>query len=248
MPKKLIDQHCVHCLDYFEELTKDHIFPKSWYPDSTPQNIEKWVVPACLECNNKLGKIEDEAYKKLAACTENSDIAASGVSEKVIRLYDPRSAKNEKDRKRKEANIKKILTDLIYTDKIPKNLLKNFGPSASNSTFNRFMLVNISIPRLLDPITEKIVRGLEFKLMGQLINTDRNIKTIHLPDSTEVIALELSKLNNILERNGAKVDRGPGFIVRYAKDIYGSTLYHIKIWGKWEIWAAVSGVGLNTIY
>lgn len=246
MSKKFTNQNCIYCLDYFEKLTKDHVFPRSWYPDSTPQNMEKWVVPACFECNNRLGEIEDEAYKKLAICTENSDIAASGVSEKVVRLYDPRSAKNEKDRKRKEANIKKILADLIYTDKMPKGLLKNFGPFNNNP--DKSILVRISTAKLLDPITEKIVRGLEFKLMSKLINTDRSIKIIHLPDSAKAISLELTQLNNILEKSGVKTSRGPGFIVRYAKDIYGSMLYYITVWGKWEIWAAVSGVGLNTVY
>lgn len=242
MSKKFTNQYCVHCLNYFEELTEDHIFPKSWYPDSTPQNIEKWVVPACFECNNKLGKIEDEAYKKLAICIDSSDIATLGISEKAIHLYDLSSATNEKDRKRKEANLKKIIPDLMYTDKMPNGLLKNFGP---NDTSDKSVLVNISIPELLDPITEKIIRGLEFKLMGGLINTDRNIKIIHPPDSTEIISEELMQLNNILKENGARTDRGPGFIVHYAKDIYGSMLYHITIWGKWETWAAISGTGLS---
>ena len=121
--------------------------------------------------------------------------------------------------------------------------MKNFGPGAGVS--GESMLVNISIPDLLDPVTKKIIRGLEFKLMGKLININRNINIIHLPDSTEVIALELTQLNNILGENGYKINRGPGFVVSYAKDIYGSMLYHVMIWGKWEIWAAVSGVGLK---
>ena len=170
-------------------------------------------------------------------CTDSNNLAASGVLEKVVRLYDLSSATNEIDKKRIEANLKKIVPDLMYTDKMPKGLLKNFGP---NDVSDKSLLVNISIPELLDPITEKIIRGLEFKLMDKLINTDRNIKIIHPPDSTEIISTELTQLNNILEESGAKTDRGPGFIVRYAKDIYGSMLYHITIWGKWEIWAAVS--------
>lgn len=246
MSKKFLNQYCVYCLNYFEELTEDHIFPRAWYPDSTPKDIEKWVAPACFKCNNKLGKIEEEIYKKLAICTNSNDIAASGISEKAVHLYDLSSATNERDKKRKEANLKKILPSLMYTDKMPKGLLKNFGPV--KNTPHKSTLIHVSIPKLLNPITEKIVRGLEFKLMGKLINTNRKIKTIHLPDSAEVVALELAQLNNVLEKSGVKVNRGPGFIVRYAKDIYGSMLYHITIWGKWEIWAAVFVKGLNINY
>lgn len=244
MSKKFTNQYCVHCLNYFEEFTEDHIFPKSWYPDSTPQNMEKWVAPACFECNNRLGKIEDEAYKKLAICINSSDIAASGVSEKAINLYDLSSATNEKDRGRKEANVKKILPDLIYTDEMPKGLMKNFGPTDNIS--GKSMLVNVSIPNLLNPITEKIVRGLEFKFRNKLIDLNRKITIIHPPENIDNIApMEIENLNNILKINGIQVDRGPGFVVRHAVDIHGTSLYHITIWGKIEIWVCVSNKDLK---
>lgn len=243
MSKKFKNQNCIYCLDHFKKLTKDHIFPRSWYPKSTPQDMEKWVVPACFECNNRLGKIEDEAYKKLAICIGSSNIAASGISEKAIRLYDLQSAKNKKDRRRREANLKKIIPDLMYTHKISNGFLKNFGPLNNNP--NESISVRISMAELLDPIAKKIVRGLEFKLIGKLINNDKNIAIIHLTDSIEVIPSELTQLNNILEKSGTKTDRGPGFVVRYVKDIHASMVYHITIWGKWEIWASAPGKGLG---
>ena len=76
-------------MGFFHDLTRDHIFPESWFPSSTLKGIEKWVAPACFACNNKLGKIEEESYKKLALSVNKDDIAASGVSEKVSRLYNP---------------------------------------------------------------------------------------------------------------------------------------------------------------
>src|SRR5947208_16017660 len=33
---------CVHCLKDVAERNSDHVFPASWYPDSTPPNLEKW--------------------------------------------------------------------------------------------------------------------------------------------------------------------------------------------------------------
>jgi hypothetical protein len=32
---------CVHCLKDVEERNSDHVFPASWYPDSTPPNLEE---------------------------------------------------------------------------------------------------------------------------------------------------------------------------------------------------------------
>ena len=50
---------CVHCLKVPVDRTWDHMFPKAWYPDTTAENLEKWQVPSCRECNQRLGKLEN---------------------------------------------------------------------------------------------------------------------------------------------------------------------------------------------
>jgi hypothetical protein len=57
---------CVHCLKDNVELTEDHMFPKAWYPDTTAENLEKWKIPSCLECNQRLGKLERDLIGRLA--------------------------------------------------------------------------------------------------------------------------------------------------------------------------------------
>ncbi len=245
MSRKFVNQHCVHCLGYFNDLTEDHIFPESWYPDSTPQNVEKWTSPACFSCNNKLGKIEEETYKKLALSLSGNDTATSGVSEKVSRLYNPSLAKDERDKGRKESNIRNIIPDLMYTDEMPKNIMKNCGPKVND--FGKKLLL-VHVPKeLLDPFAEKLVRGLEFKFRNKLI--DQSIKKIEkiysIVGIENIASSEIQKLNNILNTNGIKIDRGPGFIVRYAIDIYDTSLYHVIIWGKIEIWCSVSNKNLK---
>jgi len=243
MTKKFANQYCVHCLKYFEELTEDHIFPKSWYPDSTPQNIEKWVVPACFECNNKLGRIEEEVYKKIAPTMSYKDIASVSIPEKAIRLYNPSLAKDEEGKRCKEANIRKIIPDLLYTDEMPKAIMKNCGPKEGES--GKLYLVHVSFV-LLNPFAEKVIRGLEFKFRNKLIDPNiREIKIIHPSVEIDNIApTEMQELNNILNTNGIKIDRGPGFIVRHVIDKYDTSLYHITIWGKIEIWGDVSNKNL----
>jgi hypothetical protein len=68
---------CVHCL---VELTKppksgmltdtsatlDHVFPKHWFPESTPQNLNRWTVPACHKCNDELSGIEKVLLNRMA--------------------------------------------------------------------------------------------------------------------------------------------------------------------------------------
>jgi len=58
MGKKFSNCRCVHCLRFFKVLTSDHVFPVSWYPETTPDNLEKWQMPSCKKCNEKYGKID----------------------------------------------------------------------------------------------------------------------------------------------------------------------------------------------
>jgi hypothetical protein len=240
MTKKFTNQHCVHCGIYFENLTKDHIFPESWYPESTPQGIEKWVVPACLECNNKLGKIEEECYKRLALSVSKDNIAASGVPEKAARIYNPFITKDENDKNRKKANIQKLIPNLIHPNKVPANaFMKNCG--LNKNDFNKALAVYVPF-ELLNPFFEKVICGLEFKFKNKILDhKTRKIDTIYPQEGIDEIAsAEIKKLNNILKFNGIKVDRGPGFIVRHAIDIYNTSLYHVTIWGKIELWGSVT--------
>src|SRR4030065_14138 len=53
-------KRCIYCLKYFDSITMDHVFPKSWYLKSVPKNIEKWKVPSCARCNNIYSKLEEK--------------------------------------------------------------------------------------------------------------------------------------------------------------------------------------------
>ena len=57
---------CVHCLKDPVVLTSDHMFPRAWYPDATPENLEKWQIPSCVECNHRYSKIEGDLLNRVA--------------------------------------------------------------------------------------------------------------------------------------------------------------------------------------
>jgi len=56
--------------------TWDHVFPRSWYPDNTPKDLEKWQVPACQPCNANYGKLENQLMILLGMCVDPSKAAA----------------------------------------------------------------------------------------------------------------------------------------------------------------------------
>jgi hypothetical protein len=75
----------------------DHVFPRSWYPDSTPPNMEKWSIPTCHKCNSEHGGLENELLTQLAICVDPKAAASSRIVTRVLRGLDPKLAANEKD-------------------------------------------------------------------------------------------------------------------------------------------------------
>src|SRR5580704_2378724 len=75
MAKKLGPGKCVHCLKDVDARNSDHVFPESWYPDSTPPGVEKWQIPSCIRCNSDYGKLEQDFFVKVGLCLDPFDPA-----------------------------------------------------------------------------------------------------------------------------------------------------------------------------
>ncbi|MFA5022462.1 MAG: tetratricopeptide repeat protein [Patescibacteria group bacterium] len=235
---KYTKQKCVHCLLYQEKLTKDHIFPKSWYSDSTPSNVEKWTVPSCEPCNNKLSSAEEELFNRLAICVDENDLAASGVSKKFI----SRISLTSKNQRQLGRQIKllmdtaKAFIPYLYEEG-NQYVLK--GGTPKDGVRTRRM---IRIPGdKLQIVSEKIIRGLEFRLRDRLIEDDRKIEII-VPHEHRKKELELiNNWNKLILPIEENAHRGYGFIVRYGVNPSDSDwiVYNIKIWGHLEIWAMI---------
>src|SRR4029079_15657963 len=86
-------------------------FPVSWYPDSTPENLERWKFPACAPCNAEYGKLEQDLLLRAGLCLDPATLQASGIPERVLRSIAPEHAKNEHDRRVREARRRKILEE-----------------------------------------------------------------------------------------------------------------------------------------
>ena len=107
MAKIFTNTRCVYCLRFFKELTSDYVFPKSLYPDTTPENVRKIQVPACNECNQKFRKIEDELLQNIRMCHNEQRIIPlskekiSLLGEKLVRgiTYDNRKKYIDSNRK-----------------------------------------------------------------------------------------------------------------------------------------------------
>lgn len=224
---------CVHCLGYFDKLTWDHVFPEGWYPDTTPPNIEKWKIPACLPCNAMHAKSEGELLVRLSLCIDPSDHRNAGIIEKAFRAFDRTAGRNERDANARASLKQKLLRQLLEGASIPQQgVYPGFGASQSNEAPQAAIPISANA---LQRLTEKVVRGLTYI---------RDNRFIEPPYSVEFYALSengAQPIVKILERFGEAFDCGPGITVVRAvvpKD-ETTAVYKIEIWGQLTTYAFV---------
>ena len=154
---------CVYCLAEVEskQITNDHVIARAWYPKSTPQNIEKWKVPACWRCNNNYGRLEQEVLLRLAMCLDRNDPAAAGIVDNAFRSVDPAAVTSAKEKRIRLARRSKLIADTKQLDSIPdRAILPSF-----RKNFDIGSRTGILIPaKDLNAVVEKWARGFDYVL------------------------------------------------------------------------------------
>ena len=152
------DGRCVHCGKTHEKLTKDHVFPDSWYPESTPGTVQRWTAPACLLCNGELGPVEKEVFVRLGLCVNPEKVAATGISKRVLRSLGIGAEGLDEDEKRIRAALKnEVLRGAKpFVEEARPHVLPGIGPHPEASSAQQ---IQIDIPAdKLYQVARKIVR------------------------------------------------------------------------------------------
>jgi hypothetical protein len=157
---------CAHCLKDNVELTDDHMFPKSWYPYTTEENLEKWTIPRCLKCNQRLGKLGRDLIARVALTLDANNPSSNGLADKALRAINPAAAKNESDAAARDARAKKLVGEMFKGEATKeKNIVPGLGERWGRPVQQQQA---IAIPDDGFPsITEKIVRGLAYREDGE---------------------------------------------------------------------------------
>jgi len=128
-------ERCVHCLVELMKppksgmvtdtsATLDHVFPKHWFPESTPQNLNRWTVPACHKCNDELGGIEKVLLNRMALCLDLTKPELMALYRKVRRglalnlSEEERKQIDPEELKVREADKKKVFGDVKPWDEL----------------------------------------------------------------------------------------------------------------------------------
>lgn len=226
---------CVYCLKKLERntLTKDHIFPKSWYANSTSSKVQRWTVPACKECNYSLKLSEEEVFLTWAIALDPNEEAASGLKEKMEELVNLDSTKEDFIFRIKSAALYKILSKLTKYD--PNRTHKGAGPK--NGIRGELAVTTSS--KAINDLARKIITGLEYKIRNRYIENSRKIKS-YFPMINDPLSDHYLKWEELIKPIKQRVELDPSFSVEYGiNPISDEVIYHISIWNHYDIWGWV---------
>lgn len=222
---------CVHCLKDGVQRNWDHVFPKSWYPDTTAADMEKWQIPSCVACNDRYGKLERDLIGRLGLALDAGNPASAGLAEKALRAINPDAATSEGDAAARDAGAKKILREMYKGEELKgKDAVPGLGERWDRPLEAQ---LGIRIPEeSLPAMTEKIVRGITFREDGAFIGPDRKIEYFLVKDG------DVKDVKEMLDRTGEEFKREPGLVVRRARSA-GGDLYEITFWDQFKTYATV---------
>ena len=225
---------CVHCLRTPVDRNWDHVFPESWYPETTPTNLAKWKIPSCIRCNRELGAIESEFFVRIALCLDPKSPAFKGLSEKALRAMNPRFATSAADKRAREALARRIEAELLEGEKIPsEGIFPALGERWGRPHESGIAIV-ISAESFRR-ITEKIVRGMTYLEQGKFIESLYQIQFFALDDEGA------KPVKDMLDSVGTVLAREPGIVVRRAviPEDGVSALYESYFWQQFKTYASV---------
>jgi len=226
---------CAHCLKYYDELTSDHIFPKSWYPETTPEGIEKWQMPSCRECNSRMGKIENELLLKFGLCVPPFAPSSLGIAQKAMRSIDPRFARNSHDAGRRKKKRERLLRETIDPTTVPlSSMLSGFGFHAGQDPTQETAITVAEAD--LKAIAVKIIRGTTWAIDEKYIEPDYEIKIHFVRDP------KLTTFYEPLVKFGKTYSLGPGLTVvrAVADEDRMSGFYYVAFWQQVFMYGSVS--------
>lgn len=232
MAKKPPTGICVYCHKESDDRTWDHVLPLSWYPETTPKDMEKWKVPVCRSCNQKLGKIENALFKRLGLCLDPTEIASLGIAERALRAVRPSVGKSEKDRLARAREREKLLEEVIHLEEVPEGVFPGFGAQAGVKYDEYHVLL---IPEeWVQAYAQKLVRGMAFVLDKEPIPEDAIIELYIIKEDCD------KGLMKLLEGVGSVYHRGFGFqVVRSIREDGNAWIYGFLIWQKMKFYVIV---------
>jgi hypothetical protein len=234
MAKRPKPGKCVHCLSDPVERNWDHVFAKSWYPDTSPADLYKWQIPSCIPCNSALGAIEEEFLRLVSLGLDPADAASRSIVEKSLRSMNPDDTESERDRNIRAALRRRVLSEALRGEAIPPDgTYPGMGEKWGRPLEEQ---VAVLIPAdSVRRIAEKIVRGIFYVEDNKFIEPPYTIDFFPLDPSNE------KYIRQPIDRFGKIYAREPGIVVGrvVAPEDGMSSLFEIVLWRQFKMYVSV---------
>lgn len=247
-------KRCVHCLTELTPpaksgttpldtaATKDHVFPKQWFPDNTPQNLNRWTVPACARCNRELGAIEKRLLNTIILCLDVTRPEIAGIYQRVKKGL--AIGLTEEERKQLEPNElhareqekKKLLESIRPLDELSSDEAKSIFPGLGVwDTPQRQFTLTIK-EKDIRREAEKMVRGCEYQIAKRYVEPPYAVE-VHFVHEGDVP----DEIWKIVEKSAVSYDIGAAFRVKRATphDEPLVVFYRIDFWGHVVVYAFI---------
>ena len=213
--------------------TKDHVFPSSWYPDSTPPNVQRWTVPSCERCNKEFGAMEESLLLRFALCVDPQRPGYSGILLKVKRAFGIGvTGLSESEKCIRKALRGEVLGKAkLYDKSAEAYVLPGLGPHAG---FPSELQIQIEIPvKAVHSVAKKILRGCEYWLAdGRIIEPPCELEVFTPREAPEELLRHMPSGPDYL---------GPGCRIRRAVPVDEPkvAIYEIMIWERLKLFFSI---------
>lgn len=212
--------------------TADHLIPQSWYPESTPTDLEKWKYPACRKCNATYSKIEDRLRFALGMCLDAADSLAQGIPEGVLRSVNPAAGRDDRDRRHRERRHARAQREISVSAAAPtEGVFPGFG-ELDGVEYDKYATITISV-RDLGAMVFKFVHGLAYVLHGAYFKPGYVIRWCPVGEEQIDNTRELMSI-------GTELRRGDAVIIRRAPAAEDprTALVLVELWGRFRVIAS----------
>ncbi len=232
---------CVHCLAAPAE-EKDHVLPRSWYPDGTPPTIQRLTAPSCKACGARLKKAEEQTALALM-CARGFDkdhVAALGVYDRVRATWDVKAPGSARGLKYRRDRIYSIMSrvrpvvappaEMVGAARIPARTAAGVWVEAA---------VALKFRREdFDAVIGKFVRGLHYHRTGTPLPADAKITAFDPPPEVMREVAQLPDRGSLSE----------GLLYRFYQDEHpGRAWWFFLLWGQVNMAAVVEMPGAEAL-
>ena len=212
------------------------MFPSSWYPDTTPNDVQRWTAPSCESCNGRFGELEKELLVFLACCINPTKPAAQGLYERVRRTMGIGvEGLNDDEKRHREARRRKLLNEARpYSPEVQPHIIPGLGPHPEAPVSSQMQLTIKAED--IHAVVKKIVRGCEYWLAaGRIVEPPYEIEVFFPTETPELVGQLLTAFAL------GPVYLGPGLRIRRggAHDDSLSSLYELVMWDTLTVYASI---------